>query len=77
VREALNVISFANIMGAYKGRVNLRKRRSRFAKAGRIKALAATSSDPFCAPAGSSKSPEGKSINPDNDDVDNKEPVNK
>jgi hypothetical protein len=61
-------------MGAYKGRLNLRKRRSRFAKAKRIKALAATSSDPLRSPAEFSKSPEGKSINPDHNDVGSKEP---
>ncbi|MBV8279481.1 MAG: hypothetical protein JO170_30045 [Verrucomicrobia bacterium] len=61
-------------MGAYKGRVNLRKRRSRFANAKRIKALAARSSDPLRSPAESSKSPEEKSIDPDNNDVDGKEP---
>jgi hypothetical protein len=37
-----NGIKFTNIMGDYKGRVKLRQRKRRFAKAQRIKALAAT-----------------------------------
>lgn len=49
-------------MGDYKGRVNLKKRRNRFAKAKQIKALAATSINPLYTPAGPNKgkSPEGK-----------------
>lgn len=37
-----NGIKFRNYMGDYKGRVNLRQRKSRFAKNRRIKALVAT-----------------------------------
>ena len=37
-----NRIKITNIMGAYKGRVNTRRRKRRFAKDQRIKALAAT-----------------------------------
>jgi len=37
-----NGIKFTNIMGDYKGRVQLRQRKRRFAKNQRIKALAAT-----------------------------------
>jgi hypothetical protein len=37
-----NGIKFSNIMGGYKGRVNLRQRKKRYVKAQRIKALAAT-----------------------------------
>ena len=37
-----NRIKITNIMGAYKGRVNARRRKRRFAKDQRIKALAAT-----------------------------------
>jgi len=37
-----NGIKFTNIMGDYKGRVNLRHRKRRFTKNQRIKALAAT-----------------------------------
>jgi hypothetical protein len=36
-------------MGAYKGRINLRRRRRRFAKEQRIKALAATKKRPSLA----------------------------
>jgi hypothetical protein len=57
-------------MGAYKGRVNLKQRRSRFAKTKRIKA--ATRSEPPRKPAASNKatSPQGKSSKPDDDDLD-------
>jgi hypothetical protein len=41
-----NGIKFTSIMGAYKGRVNLRQRRKRFAKEQRIKALATTKKQP-------------------------------
>jgi hypothetical protein len=57
-------------MGAYKGRVNIKQRRSRFAKAKRIKA--ATRSEPVRNPAASNKgtSPEGKSNKPDDNAAD-------
>jgi hypothetical protein len=41
-----NEIKLTSIMGAYKGRVNLRQRRRRFVKGQRIKALAATKKRP-------------------------------
>jgi hypothetical protein len=57
-------------MGAYKGRVNLKQRRSRFAKAKRIKAT--TRSEQLRNSAASNKgtSPERKSSKPDDDAAD-------
>jgi hypothetical protein len=57
-------------MGAYKGRVNLKQRRRRFAKAKRIKAT--TRSEPLRNPAASNKgtSLERKSSKPDDDAAD-------
>lgn len=57
-------------MGAYKGRANVKQRRSRFAKAERIKA--STRSEPLRNPAASNKgtSPERKSSKPDDDAAD-------
>jgi hypothetical protein len=62
-------------MGAYKGRVNLKQRRSRSAKAKRIKALAATTKESLRTPAASNKgmSPEGKNIKPGEHDIDTKD----
>jgi len=57
-------------MGAYKGRANVKQRRSRFAKAERIKA--STRSEPLRNPAASNKdtSPEGKRNKPADDAAD-------
>jgi hypothetical protein len=51
-------------MGAYKGRANVKQRRSRFAKAERIKA--STRSEPLRNPAAANKgtAPEGNSNKP-------------
>ena len=60
-------------MGAYKGRVNLKQRRSRLAKAERIKA--STRSEQLRNPAASNKgtSPEGRSNKPADDAADSED----
>jgi hypothetical protein len=52
-----NPTKFTNIMGAYKGRVNLRHRKKRFVKEQRLKAAAISKKEN--ATAVSSSSPEG------------------
>ena len=57
-------------MGAYKGRVNLKQRRRRFAKAERIRASAATKEQSLRTPAPSDKTMSPESFKPDDDDLD-------
>jgi len=63
-------LTSANIIGAYKGPANVEQRRSRFAKAERIKA--STRSEPLRKPAASNKGtgPEGQSNKPADDAAD-------